>query len=109
MAITVTYLISLPGEILLGNGLWFLQFSYIADQFVTVERGMALGMFLRPLGLIVITALFSLDTMVLVFRDIRRDGWQHRWRFRNDWPLLPRVLRPVSPVQRADLPAESAA
>jgi hypothetical protein len=109
MAITLTYLVSLPGEILLGNGLWFLQFSYIADQFVTVERGLALGMFLRPLGLIVITVLFSLDTIMLVMRDIRRDGWQHRWRFRNDWPLLPRVLRPVSPAQRVDVvPGEPA-
>jgi hypothetical protein len=102
-AISLTYLVSLPGDVMLGGGLWFMQFSYIADQFVTVERGLGLGMFLRPFGIILITVLFSLDTMVLVVRDIRRDGWRHRWRFRKDWPLLPRILRPLPPGQRPDL------
>ncbi len=109
IAISLTYLVSLPGDVMLGGGLWFMQFSYIADQFVIVERGLGVGMFLRPFGLILITVLFSLDTMALVLRDIRRDGWQHRWRFRNDWPLLPRILRPLSPATRAELSAEGVA
>ena len=98
-AIVLTYLVSLPGDITLGGGLWFLQFSYTADRYVIVERGLGIGMFLRPLGLILITSLFALDTIALVVRDVRRDGWQGRWRFRNDAPILPRVLRPRPPTR----------
>jgi hypothetical protein len=97
MAIILTYLVSLPGDIMLGNGMWFLQFSYIANGFVLVERGLGIGMFLRPFGLILITSLFAIDTMALVWRDVRRDGWRDRWRFRKDAPILPRVRRPRQP------------
>lgn len=99
LAIALTYLVNLPGDVMLGSGLWFMQFSYIANQFVIVERGIAIGMFLRPFGLILITSLFALDTLALVVRDIRQDGWQGRWRFRNDAPVLPRVRAPIGPQQ----------
>lgn len=97
-AIALTYLVSLPGDYIMGSGgLLYMQSSYIAGQTVMVERGFAIGMFLRPLLLILIAVLFSLDTMALVWRDVRRDGWQDRWRFRKDAPILPRVRRPRSP------------
>ncbi|MBB4857429.1 hypothetical protein HNO88_000736 [Novosphingobium chloroacetimidivorans] len=94
-AIALTYLISLPGELALGPGFWTFEFSYIGNRFVAIERSLALGMFLRPLGLMLIVALFSLDTLVAVWRDVRQEGWAQRWRFRNDAPILPRVRPPV--------------
>jgi hypothetical protein len=96
IAICLTYLISLPGEISLGSGVWTNQFSYIADRYITAERTLGVGMFLRPLGLILITCLFSLATISQVVRDVRKDGQQWRWRFRKDAALLPRV-RPAMP------------
>lgn len=102
MAISLTYLVSLPGEIVLGSGLWLQKFSYISDQYVVVEHALAIGMFLRPLGLILITALFAIDTMALVVRDIRDDGWQGRWRFHKDAPILPRIRKPIGPQQAID-------
>jgi hypothetical protein len=99
IAITLTYLVSLPGDIMLGNGgLHFTQYSYIATQWVLVERGMAAGMILRPLALVLVTSLFAVDTIASVVKDVRQDGSQWRWRFRNDAPILPRVRAPHPPV-----------
>lgn len=108
LAIALTYLISLPGDISLGNGFWVDEFSYIGNRFVRIERTLGLGMFLRPLGLIMIMALFSIDTILAVVRDVREDGWASRWRFRKDAPLLPRIRAPLAPAARADHAAESA-
>jgi len=94
IAITLTHLASLPGDIMLGNGgLLFWLHSYIAAQWVTVERGMAIGTVLRPLALVLVTSLFAFGTIGRVVKD----GWQWRWRSRGDAPILPRVRAPHPP------------
>jgi len=101
ISIVMTYLISVPIDYNLGSSLWVEQFSYVGNRFVSSERALQLGMFIRPLGHTLIPVCLALDTIVAVVRDVRQDGWQNRWRFRHDWPLLPRVRRPLPPASTA--------
>lgn len=98
MALVFTYLTSIPGELAIGSPYFVEQFSYIGQRFVTSERALQLGMFIRPLGHLLIPVFLSLATIVDVVRDIREDGWQWRWRFRRDAPILPRVIQPRPPA-----------
>lgn len=95
VALVLTYLISLPIDLNLGSSVWVEQFSYIGNRFVSSERALQLGMFIRPLGHTLIPVCLALDTILTVVKDVREDGWQWRWRFRQDAPLLPRVKRPT--------------
>jgi hypothetical protein len=97
-ALMLTYLVSLPGDLNLGSPVWVEQYSYIGDRYVASERALQLGMFIRPLGHTLIPVCLALDTILTVLRDVREDGWQWRWRFRHDAPLLPRVKRPRPPL-----------
>ena len=97
ISIVLTYLISLPIDLNLGSSIFVEQFSYIGDRYVASERALQLGQFIRPLAHTMIPCCLALDTIIAVVRDIRQDGWQHRWRFRHDWPLLPGVRRPLAP------------
>lgn len=99
-AIVLTYLLSLPGEISLGSSVWLQQYSYISGRSVLTERSLGLGMFLRPMGLVLVVSLLAWDSILAVVRDVREDGWQGRWRFRQDAPVLPRVRRPLDPARR---------
>jgi hypothetical protein len=95
VALVLTYLISLPIDLNLGSSVWVEQFSYIGNRFVSSERALQLGMFIRPLGHTLIPVCLAVDTILTVVKDVREDGWQWRWRFRQDAPLLPRVKRPA--------------
>ncbi len=108
-AIVMTYLVSLTIDLNLGSSVYVQQFSYIGNRFVTSERALQLGMFVRPLGHSLIPVCLALDSIMAVLRDIRNEGWQGRWRFRHDAPILPRVSRPIPPhdhaKQTADVPS----
>jgi len=101
-AITACYILCIPGEILLSSATPTIQYSFIGGRYVVFEQGLALGMFLRPFLLLFCTYMLGLYTIWEVFRDVRRQGWKDRWRFRNDWPLLPRIVRPRPPAVTAD-------
>lgn len=98
MALVCTYLASVPGDISISSAYIVEQFSFISYRFVTSERALQLGMFVRPLIHLLIPVFLALATIVDVVRDIREDGWQWRWRFRKDAPILPRVIRPRPPL-----------
>ncbi len=97
LAIASCYILSIPGEIPLGASLSVLQYSYIGQRYVFAEEGLALGMLVRPMLLVLPVCFLSILTILDVWKDIRFQGWSERWRFRNDWPLLPGLRRPISP------------
>jgi hypothetical protein len=97
LAIATCYLLSIPGEIHIGIPLDVMQYSYIGQRYVVAQQGLALGMLLKPFMLMLPAYFLGLLTILDVWKDIRFQGWSHRWRFRNDWPLLPGLRRPVSP------------
>lgn len=98
LAIIITYILCIPGDILVADPLPVLQFSYIADHYVITLQGIALGMFLRPMGLLLLALLLSMHTIAVVWNDIRMQGWKDRWRFRQDVLLLPGLIRPRPPI-----------
>lgn len=75
--------------------------SYIAGHTTFVSNAVAVGHFLRPLLASIMTTSLAILTVYQVWGDIRLQGWQQRWRFRHDAPLLPGILRPSAPEKLA--------
>jgi hypothetical protein len=68
-AIAIAYVLSLPGEIVLSTIPSMLQDSFFAGHVVTVQHGIGLGMFLRPVLNILAASLIAWHTIALVWRD----------------------------------------
>ena len=99
-ALFFTYVLCIPGDIVIEYVPSLVQFSFIAGREVIVQHGIALGMFLRPLLLMLIPCLLAIHTIVLVWNDIYMQNWRHRWRHRHDWPVLPGLIPPASDMPR---------
>lgn len=99
LAILICYILSLPGDIIIGDIPPIIRDSYLAGHQVEVYFGVGLGMFLRPALLILVAVTLSALTIKDVWVDIRLQGWKDRWRFRRDWPMLPGILRPRPPLR----------
>jgi hypothetical protein len=97
IALVLAYLLCLPGDIIIGSVPPMVRDSYLAGHAVEVEIGIALGMFLRPGTVIAIAISLSLSTISDVWRDLKSQGWQGRWRFRGDARLLPWQVAPSLP------------
>lgn len=98
IAISACYILCIPGDIPIGPPTLTFQYSFLSGRYVIFEQGLALGMFLRPFLLLICAYTLSALTIVEVFNDIHQQGWSHRWRFRRDAPILPRVVRPSAPL-----------
>jgi hypothetical protein len=72
--------------------------SYLRNANVIVDFDLTLWPFVRPLVIQLIASLLAINTMRLVWNDIRGEGWSMRWRFRHDAAVLPRVVAPTPPV-----------
>lgn len=97
LAVMICYILCLPGDIVVGYIPPLVRDSYLAGRQVEVHLGVALGMFLRPGLLVLVSISLSAVTIHDVWRDIRLQGWRNRWRYRRDLPLLPGVARPQRP------------
>lgn len=69
IAIVLAYVLSLPGEIILSSIPSMLQDSYFAGHTITVQHGIGLGMFIRPIMVIMAPCLLAWHTIALVWRD----------------------------------------
>jgi hypothetical protein len=96
LAILCCYLLCLPGDITIGEMPPLRAESYLGNSPVEVHFGFGIGMLLRPALLIIATVALSSTTIREVWQDIRIQGWQSRWRYRCDLPILPGVARPDS-------------
>lgn len=93
-AIVMAYMLCVPVEWVVSPVAPLVRWSYLADTDVIVQYGFGIFAFLRPILGIFIIWLLSFVTMRDVWRDIRSQGWSGRWRYRDDAPILPRVVPP---------------
>lgn len=96
-SIIISYILLMPFDIILDRVPPQVQESYLAGHPTFFAYYITIGPFIRPLLLLSIIVALSLATLVDVWKDIRHQGWQSRWRFRRDRPLLPYVARPAPP------------
>lgn len=71
IAIVLAYVLCIPGEFVLSTVMTMAQESFLVGHTVLVERGIGLGMFLRPLVVILVPSLLALQTVAMVWRDWR--------------------------------------
>ncbi|MGE8133077.1 glycosyltransferase 87 family protein [Novosphingobium subterraneum] len=69
-AIVIAYVLSLPGEMVFSNIPSMIQDSYFAGHTVTVQHGIGLGMFVRPILNILAPSLLAWHTIALVWRAV---------------------------------------
>lgn len=104
IAIACCYLLGLSYDITVTNIATLERYSYLFDRPVIVIMDLTLWPLLRPFVIQVITIALACATLAEVWRDIRKDGWADRWRYRHDVPMLPWVRPPTDPALRQ--PAE---
>ncbi len=97
VAISLSYILLLPFDITLDSVPPTVQESYLAGHATFFSYYITIGPFVRPMMVLAIVLSLSLVTIRDVWGDVRLQGWQQRWRFRHDAPLLPGILRPSPP------------
>jgi len=93
-ALVATYILCIPGDIMISGPTRVQSFSFIGNRFVLAEYAVSLGMILRPFIFMLPAYFLSFLTIKDVWLDIRRQGWATRPRFFSDLPLLPGVAKP---------------
>ncbi|WHU03063.1 glycosyltransferase family 87 protein [Sphingomonas sp. NIBR02145] len=101
-ALYIAYFLSIPFDFTLGLLPPLVRYSYLANVEVIAQYGVGVMSLLRPGLSMIIAGLLSIQTVREVVADIRNQGWQNRWRYRFDWPVLPGVLRPSRPRQAGE-------
>jgi hypothetical protein len=71
IAIMLAYLLCVPAEFVLSSVMSMSQESFLVGHTVLVDRGIGLGMFLRPLVVILVPSLLAAQTVAMVWRDWR--------------------------------------
>ncbi|MDB5712880.1 MAG: hypothetical protein JWO15_277 [Sphingomonadales bacterium] len=97
VAIIIGYFLCISYDVSLGNVPPVARDSFLGQSQVIAQYGVGLMSLLRPGLSFIIAALLAGLTILDVMQDIRSQGWQKRWRYRRDLPLLPGVLRPNRP------------
>lgn len=71
--------------------------SYLSGQYVSIDMGLTVWPFLRPLVIQIIAIAMACTTIRQVWHDVQVQGWATRPRYWQDDPILPLVLRPERP------------
>ncbi|MFC3443147.1 hypothetical protein ACFOKF_18415 [Sphingobium rhizovicinum] len=104
-AIVLAYIACIPDDLIIPAGFPpLLRDSFLGGREVSAQFGIGALSLMRPVLIFTACNCLAVVTLRAVWADIREQGWQSRWRFRRDWPLLPGIRRP-----RAPLPGASAA
>lgn len=101
VAIVLSYILCIPGDIPVGGVPPFVADSYFAGRAVFMNLGIGLGPFVWPGIILLISISISCSIIRSVWVDLRDDGWQWRWRFRGDASLIPWAKRPAHPQAEA--------
>lgn len=99
IAIVLSYILCIPGDIVIGGVPPIVADSFLGGRTVVMGLGIGVGPFVWPGMLLIMTMAISSSIVRAVWIDLRDDGWQGRWRFRRDAPLVPWVRRPERPVR----------
>jgi hypothetical protein len=94
LAIFLAYVLCVPEDFFVMTLPPVVRDSFLGGHYVIATYGVGIIMVLRPVITMLICMLLSVVTLGDVWRDIARQGWKHRWRFRRDWPILPGMQRP---------------
>ncbi len=107
LSLIIAYTLCVPVEIVIMQIPPMVHESFLGGTEVIAPFGVGLMSFVRLIGCHVIMLCLSWATILEVCRDIQVQGWRHRWRYRNDAPILPFVDRPapVAGGQRPQHPA----
>lgn len=73
LAISVCYLLCLPGEIRIGGDLNLIQYSFISGKYVVTSQGLGLSMLIRPLIFMLPAIFLALHTIVEVVRHYEKE------------------------------------
>jgi hypothetical protein len=87
-AIVTSYLLCMPFDFIIDSVPPTVQESYLGGHPVFVTYYITTGPFLRPALILSIAVALSFVTIRAVWIDIRRQGWETRWRFRHDAPIM---------------------
>jgi hypothetical protein len=93
-AIFASYVLCMPFDIILDRVAATVQESYLAGHQTFFDYYVTVGPFVRPGLVLSLVLALSCATIRDVWVDVRAQGWQGRWRFRRDAPVLPRVVPP---------------
>lgn len=88
VAIISAYVVSLPFDLILDRAPPVWRDTYIGNQTLIVEFYIMLGPFVRPALALLIALCIACATITDVWKDIGRQGWRKRWRFRRDLPIM---------------------
>ncbi|MHA6769992.1 hypothetical protein [Sphingobium ummariense] len=99
-AIILAYTVCIPDDLIIQAGFPpLVRDSFLGGREVAAQFGIGALSLIRPVLMFMACNCLAALTIKDVWKDIRHQGWQDRWRFRRDWPLLPGILRPRPPVQ----------
>lgn len=83
-AITLSYILCLPWEIVVSKLPPIVRWSWLANADVIAEYGVGVGSFLRPIIMLIVTVCLASVTIRDVWADIHGKEHQKRWRYRRD-------------------------
>lgn len=87
-ALVCCYLLSIPGDILLGPVLPQVNNGFLNTGPIFYSYHFSLGPFIRPGIVLLVPIALSCATIAAVWRDIRAQGWRGRTRFSRDLPIM---------------------
>ena len=98
-AIIMAYSLCIPEDIIIPAGFpQLVRDSFLSGREVSAEYGIGAIALIRPVIMFTACNCLALATIVDVWKDVRTQGWKSRWRFRRDWPLLPKQQKPQQPA-----------
>lgn len=95
-ALIAAYLLALPLDVLMFRLPPINRHAFFIDREIFVAYAVTYGPLVRPGLLLAIGGAIGCATIADVWRDVRRQGWRDRQRFRRDLPLLLAGGRPPS-------------
>lgn len=87
-ALVAAYLLALPLDIIMFRLSPINRHSFFIDREILASYAVTYGPLFRPGLLLLIGGALACATIADVWRDVRRQGWRDRRRFRRDLPLL---------------------
>lgn len=87
-AIISTYLLCIQFDVAIERGAPLVRQTFFNNGQLIVNYDIMFGSFIRPLAFYLIPILVALETIAVVWKDIRAQGWKSRWRYRHDLPIM---------------------
>lgn len=97
-AIIACYVLSIPYDIYIDPVYPQINNGFLNTGPIITAYWLTYGPFLRPAVVLTIPLALACVTIADVWRDIARQGWRERWRFRRDAPIMVGEGRALPPA-----------